>query len=67
MISFELADVRAGLGALVQDNEHDLAACAGHVFVALNSRLPNSNHACARCGGVVDADTAAAYVARAAA
>jgi len=67
MVSFELSEIRAGLGGLVQENERALAACAGHVFVALNSRLSNSNYACTNCGGVVDCATAARYTTQAAA
>ena len=67
MVSFELSEIRAGLGGLVRENERALAACGGHVFAALNSRLSNSKYACARCGGVVDAATAAAYTTQAAA
>ena len=61
MVSFELSELRAGLGTLVQENGRDLAACGGHVFVPLNSRLPDANHCCRACGGVVDAATAARY------
>lgn len=60
MVSFELSEIRAGLGGLVQENERALAECGGHVFVALNSRQSNANHRCRNCGGVVDADTARA-------
>jgi hypothetical protein len=64
MVTFELSEVRAGLGGLVRSNEADLAGCAGHDFRALNTRLYNANFVCRACGGVVDYLTALRFGAR---
>lgn len=62
MVSFELS--RLDTQGLANQNERDLAACAGHDFIALNTRLRNSNYACRHCRGVVDCDTATRHGAR---
>jgi hypothetical protein len=64
MVSFELSEVRAGIGGLVRSNEADLAACGGHDFKALNTHLYNANFVCRVCGGVVDYLTALHFGAR---
>jgi len=63
-INVELSHLSDEAHAMANENERALAACAGHDFIALNTRLRNSNYECRHCRGVVDCDAAARHGAR---